>query len=119
LGFLGRGDAARACKTSAIASNTARHLKFNGVAIINGTTLNADGTPAAGYNDALIKEGVYTLWEFENLAYRQSYSGNGKAVADALAVEITANVPAASGIKLTDMHVTKSVEGGVVTSTQI
>ncbi len=119
VGFLGRADAARARRTSAIATNNARNLTFNGAAILNGTALNADGTPVGGYNDALIKEGIYTLWEFQNLAYRQSYSGNGKAVADALAAEITANVPAASGIKLSEMHVTKSVEGGVVTSTQI
>lgn len=116
---LGRSDAARACKTSVIAGNTARRLKFNGVQIWNGTTFNADGTPVAGYNDALIKEGVYTFWEFQNLGYRQSYSGPAKSVADALAAEITANVPATSGIKLSDMHVTKSVEGGVVTSTQL
>ncbi len=119
IAFLGRADAARARRTSAIATNNARNLKFNGVSILNGTALNTDGTPVGGYNDALIKEGAYTLWEFQNLAYRQSYSGNGKAVADALADEITANVPAASGIKLIDMHVTKAVEGGVVTSTQI
>ena len=116
---LGRSDAARACKTDVITGNTARRLTFNGVKIWNGTTFNANGTPVAGYNDALITEGVYTFWEFQNLAYRQSYAGEARTVADALAAEITANVPSSAGIKLSDMHVTKAVEGGVVTSTQI
>lgn len=119
IACLGRSDAARACKTNVIATNTAHRLKFNGVQIWNGSTFNPDGTPVGGYNDDLVKEGTYTLWEFQNLAYRQSYSGNGKAVADKLAIEIKDNVPASSGIKLIDMHVTKAVEGGVVTSTQI
>jgi hypothetical protein len=117
IGFLGRSDAARACRTTAIASNTAKRLKFNGVQIWNEPIL-ASGAPTS-YNDDLIKEGVYTLWEFQNLAYRQSYSGPGKLVADALAAEITANVPASSGIKLSEMHVSKNVEGGLVTSTEI
>ncbi|MEK0451288.1 MAG: hypothetical protein RL088_3556 [Verrucomicrobiota bacterium] len=117
IGFLGRSDAARACRTSVIGTNTAKRMKFNGVQIWNEPILST-GVPTS-YNDDLIKEGVYTLWEFQNLAYRQSYSGPGKLVADALAAEITANVPTTSGIKLSDMHVTKSVEGGVVTSTQL
>lgn len=117
IAMLGRSDAARACRTTNIATNTAHRTKFNGVQIWNEPIL-ANGSPTS-YNDDLIKEGIYTLWEFQNLAYRQSYSGNGKAVADALAAEITANVPASSGIKLSEMHVTKSVEGGVVTSTSI
>jgi hypothetical protein len=119
VAFLGRSDAARACRTSQINTNTAHRMRFNGVQIWNGTTFNADGTPVAGYNDNLIKEGVYSLWEFQNLAFRQGYGGNGKAVAEALATEITANVPAASGLKLIDMHCTKAVEGGVITSNQI
>ncbi len=115
VGFLGRSDAARACRTTNIASNTAKRMKFNGVQIWNEPILSS-GAPTS-YNDDLIKEGSYTLWEFQNLAYRQSYSGFGKSVADALAAEITANVLPASGIKLSEMHVTKAVEGGVVTST--
>lgn len=117
IALLGRSDAARACRTTNIATNNAHRMKFNGVQVWN-DPIASNGTPAS-YNDDLIKEGVYTIWEFQNLAYRQSYSGNGKAVADLLAVDITANVPSSSGIKLSEMHVTKAVEGGVVTSTQI
>jgi hypothetical protein len=117
IALLGRSDAARACRTSVIASNTAKRMKFNGVQIWNDPIL-ATGVPTS-YNDALVKEGAYTIWEFQNLAYRQSYAGPEKLVADALAAEITANVPSSSGIKLIDMRVTKGVEGGVVTSNQI
>lgn len=117
IALLGRSDATRACKTSPISGNTARRLSFNGIQLVNGPILST-GAPTS-YNDNLIKEGVYTIWEFQNLAYRQSYSGTPKAVADALAAEIIANVPSTSGIKLSDMRVTKGVEGGVVTSTQL
>lgn len=116
---LGRSDAARAVKTNVIGGNTAHRLTYNGVSIVNAGGNLATGVPTNGYNDAVVKEGIYQLWEFQKLAYRQSYSGNGKAVADALAANITANVTASSGIKLSEMHVTKQVEGGVITSTQI
>jgi hypothetical protein len=118
ISYLGRGDASRACRTSNIASNTARRLKVNGFQIWNGTTFNPNGTPVAGYNDALITEGLYQMWEFELLAYRQNYgttSPQGKAVADAIANRIRTVDVTLSGTKLSDMHVSKAVEGGIIT----
>ena len=113
ISYLGRSDASRACKTSVIAGNTAHRLKFNGFQIWNGP-IAANGTPAS-YNDNLITEGLYPLWEYQHLAYRSTYSGNGKAVADAIAARITSNEASISGTKLSDMNVSKAVEGGIIT----
>ena len=113
VAYLGRSDASRACRTSAIPTNTAHRLKWNGFQIWNGP-IAATGAPAS-YNDNLVTEGLYQLWEYENLAYRSTYSGNGKAIADAIAAQISSTTVTLSGTKLTDMHVTKAVEGGIIT----
>jgi hypothetical protein len=77
----------------------------------------ANGTPAA-YNDTLITEGVYQLWEFQYLAYRQNYnttSPQGRLVADAIANRIKTVDGSLSGTLLGQMNVSKAVEGGVIT----
>jgi hypothetical protein len=113
VSYLGRSDASRAVRTTNIATNTARRLKFNGYQLAN-PPFAANGTPAS-YNDNLIKEGLYQLWEFQYLAYRQSYTGAGKQVADAIATRIKTVDVTLSGTKLSDMNVTKAVEGGIIT----
>ena len=114
VAYLGRNDASRACRTTNIAGNTAHRLKWNGVADWNEPIL-ANGNPTS-FNDAAVQNGTYTAWEYENLAYRSTYSGNGKAVADKIANEIINNSATISGIKLSTMNVSRAVEGGVVTS---
>ena len=113
LAYLGRSDAARACKTSAITGNTAKRLNWNGYQLTNGPIL-ATGSPTS-YNDNLVTEGLYSLWEYEKLAYRSSYTGNGKAVADKIANQIINTDATVSGIKLSTMNVSRAVEGGVIT----
>ncbi len=117
IGYVGRADAVRATRKTNIATNTARRLKWNGLQIWN-DPVAANGTPAS-YNDNLITEGLYQLWEYEYLGYRASLAStnaNGKAVADAIATRII-NVDAAgsgNGIALSAMHVSKAVEGGII-----
>ena len=115
VGYLGRNDAARACKTSVIAGNTARRLTWNGAADWNGTTFTSAGVPTGGYNDAAVQEGLYSLWEYEWLAYRTTIPANPKAVADAIAARIINFDATVSGIKLSTMNVSKPVEGGLIT----
>lgn len=74
------------------------NLKFNGVA----------------YSEAAVREGLYPLWEYEHLMYRPTLSGNVKTVADQLATQIKTTDAAQSGIVLSTMNVSKSVEGGVI-----
>lgn len=113
VGYLGRNDASRACKTTSIATNTAHRMKWNGISDWNEPIL-ANGNPTT-YNDAAIQEGCYSLWEYEWLAYRSTYAGNGKAVADKIANEIINTTASTAGLKLSTMNVSKPVEGGLIT----
>ncbi len=118
VAYLGRNDASRACRTSVIAGNTAHRLRWNGVADWNGPIL-ASGAPTS-FNDAVIQEGLYSLWEYEWLSYRSTYgttSPNGKAVADKIAQNITTTTATVSGISdsALTMHVSRPFEGGLIT----
>ena len=114
VGYVGRSDAQRATKTTG--GGTARRMKWNGFAIANGPISSA-GVPAS-YNDNLIQEGLYQLWEYQNLGYRSTFgtsNANGKSVADLIANRIKTVDGAISGTLLSTMHVTKTLEGGVIT----
>lgn len=113
IGYLGRNDAVRATRKTNIATNDAHRMKWNGFQVWN-DPVAANGTPAS-YNDNLITEGLYQCWEYEYLAYRSTFTGNGKAVADAIANRIISTDAVQSGIKLGDMHVSKASEGGIIT----
>lgn len=116
IGYLGRSDAARACKTSVIATNNAHRVKFNGVQSYLGTnTINSDGTPAGGYNDIAIREGQYQCWEYEYLTYRSTFASNGQSVANAIAARIISTNASDNGLLLSSMNVSKPVEGGLIT----
>ena len=91
-------------------------MKWNGFAIANGPISTA-GVPAS-YNDNLITEGLYQLWEYQNLGYRSTFgtsSPNGKSVADLIANRIKTVDGAISGTLLNTMNVSKTLEGGVIT----
>jgi hypothetical protein len=88
-------------------------MKFNGYAIANGA-IDANGNPAS-YNDFLVTEGLYQLWEYENLAYRNDIAVAKKSIADAIALEIKTNTVTLSGSRISDMNVSKPVEGGLIT----
>lgn len=113
IGYLGRSDAVRATRKTNIPTNDAHRMKWNGVQIWN-EPVSGTGTPAS-YNDQFITEGLYQCWEYEYLSYRSTFGGNGKLVADAIAVRVRDFDAGISGIKLSDMHVNKSFEGGLIT----
>ena len=114
VGYVGRSDAVRATKTTG--GGSAFRLKWNGMAIANGPISSA-GVPAS-YNENLIAEGLYPLWEYQNLGYRSTFSTsnpNGKSVADAIGTRIKNVDGSISGTLLSTMHVSKTLEGGVIT----
>lgn len=76
----------------------ANNLKFNGVA----------------YSEAAVREGTYACWEYEHLMYRDTLTGNAKTVADQIADQIITTDAVQSGVLLSTMHVSKAVEGGVI-----
>ncbi len=113
IGYLGRGDASRACRRTNIATNDAHRIKWNGMSIWNGA-IDVNGNPAS-YNDFLVTEGLYQLWEYEKLAYRNDLAATKQMIANGFALEIETNTATLSGTKLSDMNVSKPVEGGLIT----
>jgi len=93
IGYLGISDAGNV--------TTGAPLPFNGV----GYTVNGVAT------------GVYSMWAYEHIYYRNAYANPGKAVVDQLAARIhdfDAETTVA-GILLSRMQVGRAVEGGVIT----
>jgi hypothetical protein len=93
IGYVGRSDAASAV------GNGAKYMTWNG---------QVD-------TDVNVQEGRYTFWSYEFLDYRSTYANPGKGIANRLAAQIK-NVDAGnSGLLLSGMHVSRPVEGGLVT----
>lgn len=80
---------------------------------VNGgnNNLTWNGVP---YSDAAVREGKYTFWSYEHLMYRPTLTGNTKTVADQLATQILTADAVQSGVLLSTMNVSRSVEGGVI-----
>jgi len=103
--YLGAGDAQAAIKSP----STAFILNYNGVS--GQLAASGDPIPSTATN---ITNGVYTFWSYEHLDYLPTISGPAKTVANQLVQQI-ANVEAHySGVSLTSMNVSRSVEGGVI-----
>lgn len=83
------------------------------------TTPQNPGTPCKElawngvlYSPERVIDGLYTFWTYQNLGYRESYTGPGKAFADAVAAQI---VNETSPILLNQMQVTRLADGELVT----
>jgi hypothetical protein len=66
------------------------------------------------YSADNVREGKYTCWSYEHLMYRPTLSGSAKTVADQIANQIKTADASVSGILLSTMNVSRSVEGGVI-----
>lgn len=66
------------------------------------------------YSYANVKEGLYTFWTYEYIMWRSGLSSDGVTVGNALKNEILNNTASLSGIKVGDMHASRTLEGGVV-----
>jgi hypothetical protein len=117
IAYLGRNDATAAVNhlTGGNATNTAHRLTFNGVADWTGGTSTISGGEGAAVNNTPVTEGLYSAWEYEFLAYPASIASPQKTVADAIANQIITTDASASGVALSAMHVSKPLEGGVIT----
>jgi len=103
--YLGAGDAQSAIK----APSTAFVLNYNGVA--GQLAASGDPIPSTATN---ITNGAYTFWSYEHLDYAPTLAGPAKTVADQIQQQIL-NVEAHySGVPLSAMNVSRSVEGGVI-----
>lgn len=103
--YLGAGDAQSAIKSP----STAFVLNYNGVS--GQLALSGDPIPSTATN---ITNGAYTFWSYELLDYAPTLAGPAKTVADQLAQQIITTEAHYSGIALSAMNVSRSVEGGVI-----
>ena len=102
ISWLSTADAALAVNAGAKA------LSFNGVGIAPTTT----GLSAA--DKAKVTEGQYTAWGYERLYRRNDItSGDKVTIYNNLMSSLPLNL-GGSGIPLTDMHVSRPGDGGIV-----
>lgn len=121
-GYSGGGTLATALNTPVAATaKDSFNAKFALIAYfgvndangVNGgaNNLSFNGVP---YSDAAVREGKYTCWSYEHLMYRPTLTGNAKTIADQIANQIKTADAAQSGVLLSTMNVSRSVEGGVI-----
>lgn len=94
-------------------NNGAIFCAYNGVKLDG---IAASGTSMTAADKAKVTEGIYTAWGYERMYRRNDVTtGDIKTVYDAIkaAIPLPANLGSA-GIALTDMHVSRSVDGGLV-----
>ncbi|MGC3989812.1 MAG: hypothetical protein QM796_09075 [Chthoniobacteraceae bacterium] len=102
--YLGESDAATAV------ANGCAYLAFNGVTFGAG----------AGYSTSsslyykTIQDGQYTFWSYEHLYSKSGVSGGILTFRNALYTQIHDNDAIATGVKMGDMNVNRSVEGGPI-----
>ena len=99
--YLSTGDAARALTgtgASGAGTGNAKELTYNGV------TYSADA----------VRNGQYTFWAYEHLAFNTSASATIQTVAENLATQIHDTDAVTSGLILSSMNVSRSSDGGVV-----
>jgi hypothetical protein len=91
VSYLSTSDAAT------LVGNSGATLTYNGVA----------------FSLAAVEEGQYTFWSYEHLVYKSGLTGVPLTFGENLVTQLTTvdAVPL-----LTDMHVTRAVDGGVVTA---
>jgi len=104
ISYLGAGDA----QTAIGSGSTAFILNYNGVS--GQLSATNDPIPASATN---ITDGAYTFWSYEHLDYLPTLSGPAKTVANQLVQTIITDAHY-SGVSLTSMNVSRSVEGGVI-----
>jgi hypothetical protein len=115
MGYVGVGDAANLLKAinTTLTTDTSYVLAYNGASL--GVTYSTANGGTTTWDFTAIKEGKYSLWSFAYLAYRPDLSGLELTFATSLKDNIILNVPAASGVKLADMKVTRATEGATIT----
>ena len=102
--YLGESDAATAV------SGGCTYLTFNGVTFGAGAGYSSGST--VFYKT--IQDGQYTFWSYEHLYSKSGISTPIKTFRDALYTQIHDNDAIGTGVRMGDMNVNRSVEGGVI-----
>jgi len=122
-GYASGGDLAAAMKASgsqaAIGGYYVTYLGTSDAATAEAggaSEMNWNGVP---FSDVAVQEGQYSFWAYEQLDYRSNYGtvdANGKAVADQIALQILYADAVVAGELLSTMHVSRQIEGGVISN---
>jgi hypothetical protein len=113
------GESVRVDFVTFLSLNDAVTARGNGAIFCayNGVKLNdiaASGSTMSAADKAKVTEGLYTAWGFQQMYRRNDItSGDAVTVYDGIKAAIPANLGSA-GIALTDMHVGRPFDGGVV-----
>lgn len=94
VGYLGKGD-----KNTAVSGATP------------GVALNWNGSPVS---DTAIQNGAYTFWSYAHIYYRPTLAGVKKDATDLYSNQIRLADAPQSGLILSSMGVSRTIEGGVV-----
>ena len=113
IGYVGRSDANASCATT-FGQNTAKRLTFCSERDWLGTTFKDDGSPVSGFDDTKIREGVYSLWEYEHFYRSVNASAAAQTVLTAIGNSLTGGAAPSGSISLVGMNVSRSVEGGAI-----
>ena len=89
------------------------YFGVNDAASVNGGSNNLTYNGVA-YSATAVAEGKYTFWSYEHLMYAPTFSGTAKTVADQIGTQISTVDGTASGVLLSSMNVSRTVEGGVI-----
>lgn len=111
IGYLGTSDAA---KLATVNFNTSTGVfTANGVAGTDMQVLSYNGVP---FSFTAVQEGQYSMWNYEFLMHRSSLTGDGLTVSNTLRDNIKNTAAAQVGqVSLSSMHVSRTIEGGVIT----
>lgn len=105
---------ARTARGSALASDrTAQVLGYNGV-ILAGLAGDNPPTNISATDRALVTNGSYTAWNFQQLYYNNATSGASTVFNDIKTRLNSASVIGTAGMALGEMQVNRTVDGGTI-----
>jgi hypothetical protein len=113
LTWITYSDALSARGTGLASARNAEVLGYNGVTLPGLTGDNPPSTMGAG-DKALVANGQYTAWNFQQLYYINSTTGASTVFTDIKSRLNSADVIGSAGMPLGEMFVNRTVDGGTI-----
>jgi hypothetical protein len=113
LTWITYSDALSARGNGTASTRTAEVLGYNGVTL-PGLTGNSPSTTMSAADKALVANGQYTAWNFQQLYYINSTSGASTVFTELKSRLNSASVIGSAGMPLSEMAVNRTVDGGTI-----
>jgi hypothetical protein len=113
LSWITYSDALSARGTGLASARTAEVLGYNGV-ILPGLSGDSPQTTMVAGDKALVANGRYTAWNFQQLYYNNATSGASTVFNDLKTRLNNASVIGTAGMALGEMQVNRTVDGGTI-----